>query len=186
MSTGVIIGVWAGNADKKFSFAGDVHAGPTLEQVRGLSSLVTLKAEIADVQVCQLHGYTGGMTAALLVKGDVLIATDLAQARLESVDENGRRVVLVLPPPKVQTARVDHSRTKLVGLWRSGLWEVVPGDQAEQAILNRVYPEAQRIIESAGSDASLDQRARATAEAVFRQFFYGMGWQVTIRWSDQK
>jgi hypothetical protein len=179
-----MLGVWARKAGKEPLPADHLHSGPTLEQVRGLSSLVTLKAEIADVQVSGLHGYTGGVTAALLVKGDVLIATDLAQARFESVDQEGRKAVVVLPPPQVQTARVDHSRTKLVGLWRSGLWEIVPGDQAEQAVMNRVYAEAQGVVEAAGKDSTLDQRARAQAEAVFGQFFRAMGWNVMIRWSS--
>jgi hypothetical protein len=184
LATGVVLGIRGKVAVGKPWASSSIHGGPTLAQVRNLSSLVTLRAEIADVQVSELHGYSGGVTAALLVKGDVLLATDLAQARFESVDPEGKTAVLWLPAPQVQSARVDHSRTKLVGLWRSGLWEMVPGDQAEEAILNRVYAESQRIVETAGTDASLNQRARSQAEMALGSFFSALGWTLVIRWSD--
>src|SRR5688572_16686409 len=44
------------------------HAGPAIEQVRNLASLTVLKVEVEDVQVSELHGYTGGVKAALVVK----------------------------------------------------------------------------------------------------------------------
>src|SRR5687768_3413744 len=58
-----------------------VHAGPTLEQVRGLAALTVLTVDVADVQVTDLRGYTGGVRAALVVKGDLLLSTDLSAAR---------------------------------------------------------------------------------------------------------
>jgi hypothetical protein len=163
---------------------GHLHGGPTLEKIRSLASLVVLKAEVADIQMSELHGYSGGIRALLLVKGDATIGTDLAQARFESVDEERQEAVLVLPPPRVQSARVDHERTRLLGLWRSGLWEIVPGDRPEEAIVNRVFAEAQRIIEGAAGEKSLDQRARAQSEAVLGRFFEAMHWRVTIHWTD--
>src|SRR5688572_4372359 len=57
-----------------------IHAGPTLEQIRSLASLTVLTVDVADVQVSGLHGYTGGARAALVVKGDLTLSTDLSAA----------------------------------------------------------------------------------------------------------
>ena len=161
------------------------HSGPTIEQVRGLSSLTVLKVDVADVQVTDLRGYTGGAKAALVVKGDLTLATDLSEARFESLDPRNRMAVLVLPPPQVASPRVDHARTRLFGVWRYGLWQAVPGGRAETAAVNRSFAEAQRVVAAAGDDFSLDQRGRAQAEAALGAFFQALDWKVTVHWSDR-
>ena len=159
-----------------------LHAGPSIAQVRGLSSLVVLRAEVADVQVTQLRGYTGGVTAALVVKGDVTFATDLSAARFDSAEAHSRTAVLVLPPPGVRSPRLDHERSRLVCIGRSGLWRLVPdGERAEASALNKAYAEAQRVVEQAAAEPSLDQRARAHAESVLTEFFAAFGWTLTVR-----
>ncbi|MDB5290612.1 MAG: hypothetical protein JWL69_1853 [Phycisphaerales bacterium] len=166
------------------SSAAHLHAGLALEQVRSLSALVTLRAQVADVQVTELHGHSGGITAVLLVKGDFSLATDLAQGRFESLDETHHTAVLALPPPQLLSPRADHARTRVVGVWRYGLWEVVPGEKPEAAVVNRAYAEAQRAIETAGHDPSLGQRARSQAESGLERFFDALGWKVRVRWTD--
>src|SRR5436309_2155131 len=59
------------------------HTGPSLERVRELSSLVTTRLDVADVQETKISGYTGAVRAVLLVKGDVLLSVDLTKAKLE-------------------------------------------------------------------------------------------------------
>src|SRR5688572_10807923 len=92
-------GVWAGRAlwprlrpfdDPDRGAVTHAHAGPTIEQVRSLASLTVLKVDVADVQVSDLRGYTGGARAALVVKGDLTLSTDLSQARFTSLDPQGR------------------------------------------------------------------------------------------------
>jgi uncharacterized protein DUF4230 len=161
------------------------HAGPTIEQVRGLAWLTVLKVEVEDVQVSELHGYTGGVKAALVVKGDLTLSTDLSQARYASLDSQRRTATLVLPPPRVSSPRVDHARTRLVWVWQYGLWRMVPGERAHAAAVNRAYAEAQEVVAAAGEAPWLDERARAQAEAVLRTFFDAMEWSVTVRWSDR-
>lgn len=160
------------------------HTGPTLEQVRGLAALTVLSVDVADVQVSDLHGFTGGIKAALVVKGELALSTDLSAARFESVDVQNRTAVLVLPPPHVSSPRLDHSRTRLVWVWEYGLWQAVPGDRPHAAVVNRAYQEAQAVIAAAGQDPSLDPRARAQAESVLGTFFNALGWQVSVRWSE--
>ncbi len=97
-------------------------AGPTIERVRELSALTTLRIDVADAFVTELRGRTGG-TTAVLVCGQVAIGVE----------------------PQVQFARLDHERTKLVGVWAGGLWMVVPGGRdADAAAVNAGYREAQR------------------------------------------
>ncbi len=121
-----------------------VSAGPTIERVRELSVLTTLRIDVADAFVTELRGRTGGTTAVLVVRGEVVIGVDLAAARFDSLDREGRSAVLLLPQPQVQFARLDHERTKLVGIWPGGLWTIVPGGRdADAAAVNAGYREAQ-------------------------------------------
>jgi hypothetical protein len=162
-----------------------VHAGPTIEQVRSLASLTVLKVDVADVQVSGLHGYTGGVQAALVVKGDLTLSTDLNEARFLSVDPRRRAALLVVPPPRVSSPRVDHDRTRVVWLWQYGTWRFLPGDRTQAAAVNRAYAEAQNVVATAGGDRLLGERARAQAEAVLRTFFAALDWTVSVRWADR-
>jgi len=60
------------------------------------------------------------ISAVLLVKGEVRIATDLGQARFESVDGANKAAVLILDPPTVSTAAIDHVRTRLFAVTEQG------------------------------------------------------------------
>jgi hypothetical protein len=169
--------------DEKSGTISHLHTGLALEQVRTLSSLVTLRAQVADVQVTDVHGLSGGITAVLLVKGELSLATDLSQARFESMDEQDHTAVLVLSPPQLLSPHADPAGTKLVGVWRYGLWEVVPGEKPEAAVVNRAYAQAQKLIEAAGKDPVLEQQAKAQAEAALGRFFEALGWKVRVRWA---
>ena len=102
-------------------------AGPTIERIRELSELTTLRIDVADASVTEFRGRTGGTRAVLVVRGEVVIGVDLAGAKFEDLDAEARSAVLMLPQPRVQFARLDHERTKLVGVWSGGLWTFVPG-----------------------------------------------------------
>ncbi len=161
-------------------------AGPTIERVRELAELTTLRVDVADAFVTELRGRTGGTTAVLVVRGEVVVGVDLAGARFESVDAQGRIAVLVLPQPRVQFARLDHERTRLVGVWAGGLWRIVPGGtDADAAAVNAAYREAQRAVAGAADDSQLAERARRQAEVVLRAFFGALAWDVQVRWADE-
>jgi hypothetical protein len=161
------------------------NAGPTIERVRDLSALTTLRVDVADAFVTELRGRTGGTTAVLVVRGEVVVGVDLATARFDSADPQERSAVLVLPRPRVQFARLDHERTRLVGVWPGGLWTVVPGGRdADAAALNAGYRQAQRALAAAAEDPELAGRARRGAEVVLRAFFAALGWEVLIKWDD--
>jgi len=158
------------------------HSGPTIEQVRMLSELVTTRVDVADVQETQISGYTGGIKAAILVKGDFLLGVDLSKARFDSVNAEGRTAVLVLPQPQVSSPRVDHDRTRLLSVGEQGLWKIVPGDAAYTAVIDLAYREAQRIVGAAADQSSLIDRSRRQAQEVLGTFFEAMGWKLKVRW----
>jgi len=159
------------------------HSGPTIEQVRALSELVTTRVDVADVQETQISGYTGGIKAAILVKGDFLLGVDLSKARFESMNAEVRTAVLVLPQPQVSSPRVDHERTRLYAVGESGLWKIIPGDAAYTAVIDLAYREAQRIVGAAADQPSLIERSRRQAQDVLGTLFEAMGWQVTVKWA---
>jgi Protein of unknown function (DUF4230) len=155
---------------------------PTIEQLEPLSSLTVVKVDVADAIVTDLHGYTGGVKAILVLRGNVILGVDLSAASFESVDTVRRRAVLLLPKPQVESVSLDQ-RTRLVGFWSFGLWTVVPGgEEADTATINEAYVEGQQIVAKAGQDERLIGQARRQAESVLGDFFRPIGWKVEIRW----
>jgi hypothetical protein len=158
-------------------------AVPTLREIQSLSYLVTARIEVSDVQEVHLNGFTGGMNAVILVRGDVLAGVDLSQARFESVDDSTRTAVLDLPQPRATDPRLDHRRTRIFALKESGLWLMVPGGGGTSAqVIDRGYEEAQRSLAVACEEPQLLARARGQAESVLSTLLKAEGWSLTFRW----
>ena len=163
--------------------ARSTHTGPTIEQVRRLGALAACRVAVADVQTTEIRGRTGGVRAVLVVKGDVLLAVDLEQARFASLDDAARTAVLALPQPRALSPRLDHERTRLYAIDESGLWAVTPGgDAAKVAVLAAAHRDAEQRVRDAGSDAALLRRCRRDAEQLLAAFFRATGWTVRVRW----
>ena len=159
-------------------------SGPTIEQVRKLSMLTVTKVDVADVQETTIQGYLGGTQALMLIKGDVLISVDLAQARFESKDEQHRTAVLVLPQPQVTSPRLDQEKTRLFAISKQGLWLIVPADPSQTAVVNQAYLHAQQVVAQAGSDPRLIEQSRQNTEEAIKGFFGATGWTVKVRWGS--
>jgi Protein of unknown function (DUF4230) len=160
-------------------------AGPSIEQVRRLSSLVTTRVEVADVQVTDLRGQTGGVRAILIIQGDFLIGVDLSKATFESLDPVARKAVLVLAPPAVSSPRLDQAKTQLLSVNTHGLWHVVPGDAGRTAAVEEAYARAQEVITTVASRPELAEMCRRDSEQSLDSFFTAAGWTVSIRWVDR-
>jgi hypothetical protein len=182
---GILAGLWLGQKVLGPGPGGMARGqtGPTIEQVQRLATLVTMKVELADVQLTSARGYTGGMRVAMLIKGDALLGTDLNRARLEDVDPQARSAVLILPQPRVTSPRLDQERTRLFMVDTYGLWLLVPGDR-RAGIMNQVYAQAQEAVARAAADPQLAEKARQQAEQVLGSFFAQQGWTLTIRWIE--
>src|SRR4051812_11972339 len=120
IGTGWMAGRWIGHwpfiGAPPHPSAYSIDTGPTIQQVQSLSTLVTIRVEVADVQETHLEGRTGGIRAAVLVKGDFLLGTDLGRAVFKVMDRSERRAVLVLPQPRVTSPRLDLDRTRIFSL----------------------------------------------------------------------
>ncbi len=159
-----------------------LQAGQIIEAVQGMSSLVTLRVQVSDVQFTEIRGYTGSIRAALLVRGEVELGTDLSRAQLVDVDSVKRTATLVLPRPTLHTAKVDLAKTRLVALSKRGLWWIVPGTDAEEAVVFRAYREAEQAMAAAGRRPELEVQAERQAETTLKHFAEGQSWQIGVRW----
>lgn len=159
--------------------------GPTIESIRELGSITTLRVTIADVQTQEVAGLTGSTRTVLIVKGDVELGVDLDRARFEDVDASCRSAVLVLPPPEPSRPRLDHDRTRVYAIERSGLWQLVPGNAGEAELVSSALRRAQQIVGETVETNELDARARRRAEVVIQTFTTALGWAISIRWADR-
>jgi Protein of unknown function (DUF4230) len=161
------------------------HSPPTIQQVQALASLITQRVEVSDVQETELAGCIGGIRAALLIKGDFLLGTDLSGAKFESVDPIAHKAVLVLTQPRVTSPRLDQNRTRLFALSEHGLWLITPDDRrTTTTVVNRAYNDGQNLIGRAADDPRLLASCRAQAELVLATFFRAIGWDISVRWAD--
>jgi hypothetical protein len=163
------------------------HTGVTIEQVQELSSLVTTRVDVADAVESRLEGMTGGMKAAMLIKGDFLLEIDLSRGKFSMVDNIARTAVLQLPQPQASSPRLDHERTKVFAVSESGLWQITPGaGQTSAEVIDHGYLEAQRYLAGACEESTLLPRARQHAEQVLAAFFRAIGWSVIIQWESKQ
>jgi len=153
-----------------------------IEKVRELAELVVLDVPISDVHVSELEGRTGGIKMILAVHGDVQITTNLEKAEFDSIDEETKSAILVLPRPEAQRPRVDHNKTRIVEFQRTGMWRFTLGDAGERTLTNRAMASAQKVLGEAAKREDLVKRACAHTETVMRNFFDAMGWEVVIQW----
>ena len=160
------------------------ETGLALEAVRSMATLVTTNVSVSDVRLTELRGYTGGAKAVLILHGDVSVVTDLSKAALRDVDTVNREAVLCLPQPTLGPPRVDLDRTQLVTVESSGLWSVLPGNQAETAVTGEALRQAQEGIRRIGMQEQWARQARRQAGDVLKAFFLPTGWRVRIHWAD--
>jgi len=149
--------------------------GPTVERLERLADLVTTRVYVADVLTAEAEGHRG----AWLIRGDGLLAVNLARATITAKDEEARQAVIRLPQPEVLQARVDHTRTRTWEV-RKTTWVPWGGDQDK--LRDSVMLHAQRLVaHAAGSPENL-RLAKAAAEAMIRGFYEEFGWRVRILW----
>jgi len=187
VSMGIIAALWVQPhltmpAAVKITPVLTTHTGPTIEQIRELSSLVTTRVEVSDCVTTRLMGYIGGVEAAVLLRGDFELGVDLSKANFEALDSASRTVTLVLPAPTVSQPRVDFSRSRLIAVQDKGLWTLVPGTEAKTAVTNLALRDAQKFVERSADDAALQDRAMRQAETALGSFFRAIGWTVRVMW----
>lgn len=159
--------------------AGDItkvwSSGPTVTHLESLGQLVATKVYVSDVLTAEGEGYCGSW----LIKGDALISIDLSRATVVEVDSTIRRARIILPQPKVLSARVDHERSKT---WDVKKTTWVPFGGNGDALRDRAMFEAQKLVGFAASSKENMDHARSSAEKVIEGIYRMVEWQVVIEW----
>lgn len=156
-----------------------IHSqGPRIEEVRRIAKLAVLRVQVADV----IEGNTAGATAAVLVKGDADIAVDLDQIQIAAQDDQKRTITLIVPTPRPDRPRIDHSRTKIYELRKTGLALINPFADPRADLLLDSMRAAQEDVEHAVQDAEFVTKAKEQTELLLTGFYREFGWDVTIRW----
>lgn len=164
--------------------ANEMSSAPTIEHLKPLASLVTTEVHITDALTTSIVGKTGELRTAVIVHGDALISIDLSLARIEQIDDQIRTLVIVLPPPHVIQARVDHNRTRIFDIQATGLWSIVPSDTGRAELLDQAMRQAQAIIHRAAGEPKVIARARARAVQLICAFMKrSSNWSVDVTWS---
>jgi hypothetical protein len=151
---------------------------PRIEEVRRIAKLAVLRVQVADV----IEGNTAGAMAAILVKGDADISVDLDQIQIVARDEQRRTATLVIPTPRPDRPRVDHSRTKIYELRKTGLAMINPFADPRADLLLDSMRAAQEDVERAVRDTEFIVKAKEQAELLLVGFYKELGWDVAVQW----
>lgn len=153
-------------------------SGPRIEEVRRIAKLAVLRVQVANV----IEGRTAGARAAVLVKGDADITVDLDQIEIVARDDAARTATLRIPTPQPDRPRVDHERTKVYELRKTGLAVINPFADPREDLLLDAMRGAQAEVDRAVRDADFVVKAKEQAEQLLTGFYREMGWTVAIEW----
>jgi hypothetical protein len=170
---------------------------PPLVSVQEMGTLVSLKVNYANViefneRVTQGIPWTqwelrfGGTRVLLVARGDCLIGTDLKLARYEQSSTANKTATLIVPNPKVISARLNHD-PKTGGSFfyatsSSGIVALMPGTEGQTKATNSALQKGQKEIEASCAKPELVEAARRSAEAVLLPTISATGWKVAVVW----
>lgn len=172
-----------------FSYRAGKHAsfsdtGPMVTHFEKLGQLCTLRLHVADVLKAERNpgSWINYVKGAWIVRGDALVGIDMTQASIESKDYTARHAVIVLPPPRLISPRVDHDRTETYDV-QHGWFSAGDADKTRDEAMKR----AQQLVEQAAQRDLNDPQcpARTQAETLIKNFYDAVGWTVEIKWSDR-
>ena len=79
-----------------------------MSQLEKIGELATSRIHVTDILMADGEGFRG----AWLIKGDALLTCDVSRAKILNLNPAARTATLRLPPLRVTSARVDHTKTK--------------------------------------------------------------------------
>lgn len=148
---------------------------PTVEAIQRLTQLVTTRVTISDV----LTGEADGVRGIWLIKGDALLSIDLSDVEIQVVDRERRHAVILLRPPAVLSARVDHERSMTWDIERT-TWIPWRGDK--DVLRDQAYYHAQKLVEFAASRPERIEEAKRHATFSLVETYRPLDWNVEVRW----
>jgi len=150
--------------------------GPSITQLQRLGELAPVRIQVTDVLAAEGEGYRG----VWLIKGDALLTCDVSQGRILRQDPVARSAVLRLPPLRVTSARVDHTKTKTWSVEKTSWLPWNAGNRGQFSDAAMFH--AQQLIESAAAEESNLAVARTQTEELVRQMYSLVDWQVSVEW----
>lgn len=157
---------------------GSESSSPTITEIQELGQLTVLRVNVADVLADSSDDYKG----LWIVRGDALVAVDLQSAKLQSADEKTKKLVVLLPQPRVIQARVDHEKTKTYDVSKKAWWNPFVGRSDE--FVDKAMSKAQRIVEKQSTDDETMQQAREQAERMLASMYRYAGWEIDVVWQE--
>lgn len=172
-------------------------SAPPLVSVQEMGTLVSLKVNYANViefneRVTQDIPWTqwelrfGGTRVLLVAKGECLMGTDLKLAKYEQSAAAVKTATLVVPHPKVISARLNHDPKSggsyFYAISRNGIVALVPGTEGQTKAMNSALQKGQNEIEASCARPELIEAARKSAEAVLLPTVSATGWKVAVVW----
>lgn len=153
------------------------------------SNIIDIKDRITqDIPLTNWELVFGSTRVLLLAKGNCLIGTDLKQAHYAHSDADKRTVDLILPQPKVLSARLDHSGGRngsyFYAVDHSGISKMIADTQRQTELMNKALGVAQKDIESQCAGAGYIQSAEKSAETMLAPLItHASDWRVNILWT---
>lgn len=172
-------------------------AAPPVVSVQQMGTLATLKVNYANViefdqRVTQDIPWTqwefrfGGTRVLLIARGECLIGTDLQSAKYEHLSTETKTATLILPSPKVFSARLNHDPktggSVLYTVDNKGIASLIPGTEGQTKAMNLALQKGQSDIEAACAKPDLLIAARKNAETVLQPVVSATGWKISIVW----
>jgi hypothetical protein len=156
-------------------------SGPTVESVRRIAELLSLRVSVSDVLTGEGYDYRG----VWIVKGDAYFGIDLDKidVPLELRDDGHRSATIVLPRPRLKYARLNHDITKTWQVARDAWWRW-PSGEHENRLRDESMREGQRVIEFAANKEEHSREAQSQTAEVIQTIFRHVGWTVEIRWAE--
>lgn len=106
----------------------------------------------------------------MLVYGDVQAGFDLSEIAEEDIWSDGRRVRLLLPPPKILHSSIDFEKTHLVFYDNDLLL-----DSNNPNLQGEAFKQAQAALEQAALQEGVLEQANEYGQLYFENFLYSLG-----------
>lgn len=151
---------------------------PRIEEVREIAKLAVLRVRVSDV----IEGRNAGGRALVLVHGDADLAIDCGAIEVAAVDTERRTLTLRIPEPQVDRARVDHDRTRVYEVVKTGLAAWNPFADPRPMLLESAMQAAQQSVERLARDPSFVAQAKLHAETLLAAYHRQIGWRVSVQW----
>ena len=149
-----------------------VTHGLVVERVRAVAQLVTSETTVRDVVIYENRRLGSTKRSLVVVTGKVMAGIDLDRGTQVDVDQEARRVHVVLPPAQVLGVEVTQLRTYDE---RDGLWNLFrPADR------DTIYHLAREQLVNAAGELGVTAHAEESARRLLGALIHADGYTVDV------